>query len=232
VEIPRTDYVEVANLLTSFAGKDYTYIHPEVLDEKCTVQEGVLHLENRINWEDFRILLVPSCKTMSVNNLSKVKAFYDAGGTIIFTTRLPFKSAETGKDAEITRLIQTIFPEQEGEQTIINDNGAGGKAIFIPDPTGENLENALNRSEVVFDVDYPVSPDLRYIHKVIDGRELYYFANTGNEYIDVPVTLSGGLDLERWDPHDGNIEALKTESSIIQLELAPYHSCFFIGSRK
>jgi hypothetical protein len=113
VDIPYTDYLNVSNLLTNYVGKDFTFIHPEVLDKKCKVVDGKLHLENRIDWEDFKVLIVPS-------------------------------------------------------------------------------------------------------------------------FIDTPITISGRINLEKWNPHNGSIETLKTKknqnrTSIVHLKLAPFHSCFLIG---
>jgi hypothetical protein len=238
VTIPQTDYVEVANLLTNYAGKDYTFIHPEVLDGKCFILDSNLHLRNRVNSEVFKILIVPSCKTISIDNLNKIKTFYDEGGTIIFTTRLPSKSVEKGKDAEINNLITSIFPEIEEQQLTVNQNTKGGNAILIPRPTGENIKMAINRIDGIFDVNYPVNKDIRYIHKVVDGSDIYYFANIGEAYIDIPLALSGANKMEKWNPHNGSIEKLSMEinksqnqavTRKFQLKLAPFSSCFLMG---
>lgn len=236
VEIPYTDYLNVSNLLTNYVGKDFTFIHPEVLDEKCQVVDGKLHLQNRINWEDFRVLIVPSCKTISVRNLQKINEFYEQGGTVFFTTRLPSKAIEEGKDEEVTKTITKIFPEGDNSSNIVHSSNKGGKAVFIRKPNGQNLREKLDQTIENFDVDYPVNEDIRYIHKVIDGQEVFYFANIGNKFIDIPITLSGRMNLEKWNPHNGSIETLKTKknqniTNIIQLELAPFNSCFLIGDR-
>ncbi len=95
--VKQIDYVDVANWLTNAAGKDFTFIHPEVLDEKCAVSGPSLLLQNTANHEEYKVIIVPSCDLISLSNLRKVADFYDAGGTVIFTTRLPRKSAEMGK---------------------------------------------------------------------------------------------------------------------------------------
>ncbi|MCP4309630.1 MAG: hypothetical protein GY790_00065 [Bacteroidetes bacterium] len=240
VHIPHTDYVEVTDILTSYAGKDYTYIHPDVLDDKCTVSDGMLRLDNRINREEFKVLFIPSCKTISVENLRKVKAFYDGGGTVVFTSRLPSKSFEMGKDAEVSHIVNSIFPRREEQLPGIARNSKGGNAILIPSPSGEEIRNAIYQLDFVFDVDFPLTPDLRYIHKVVEGQDVYYFANIGRAHVDIPVTLSGTAGLEKWNPLNGHTEEVETETGknqsqvetrIIQLELAPYQSCFLIGEQ-
>ena len=50
-----------------------------------------------------------------------------------------------------------------------------------------------------------LNPDIQYIHKVIDNRNVYFFANTGKSYIQTEVTLRGKMAMEEWDPHTGDI---------------------------
>jgi hypothetical protein len=239
VDIPHTDYVDVSNWLTDYAGKDFTFIHPEVLDEKCSVKNNVFHLQNRINWEEYKILIIPSCKTISVSNLQKIKNFYTDGGSIVFTTRLPSIAVETGKNEEVINLIRSIFPNNESSQGIIYTSKKGGKALYISEPTAKNLRENLTEISSEFDVDYPVNENIRYIHKVIEGQEVFYFANIGSGSVDLPVTLRGNLKLQYWDPHTGNIRDLVTENNFnnknrisqtnLTLNLKPYHSVFWIG---
>ena len=238
VALTGIDYDDVSNWLTNYAGKDFTFIHPEVLDEKCTVADGILHLQNKINWEDYKVLVIPSCQTMSISNLKKIRDFYQQGGTLVFTTRLPSKSVETGKDLYINKLVKSIFPKGENNSGVVQTNRKGGKAIFIPKPSGQNLRQVLSDINGYFDVDYAVNEDIRYIHKVIGGQELFFFANIGGSNVNIPVTLRGKMKLQKWDPHTGDIQDLITENNLndqsrlattkCALLLKPYHSVFLM----
>ena len=236
--VKEIDYIDVANRLTNIAGKDFTFLHPEVLDERCSVAGRNLHLQNPINSENYKVIIVPSCKIISVANLSKIEAFYKSGGTVIFTTRLPSKSAETGKDETISGIVASIFPKGEKDDGSVISNKKGGKAFFISHPDGTGIREALQKAMYDFDVDYPLIPSLQYIHKVIDGQNVYYFANIGKSAVSTSVILRGNLNLEEWDPHDGTIRNVKVESlkhnkpdpdfTQVRLELKPYHSCFLV----
>jgi hypothetical protein len=234
VDIPKTDYVDVAKWLTNYAGKDFTFLHPEILDEKCSILNDKLHLENKANWENFRVLIIPSCKTISVSNLQKIKSFYDQGGKVIFTTQLSSKSVEKGKDDEILRMIKSIF--NEGNQ--LSMNSKGGKAYFIPSPDGAKIRETLDQTGLIFDVDYPISENLRYLHKIIEGKDIFYFANTGGTSVNTSVTLHGSYKPEKWDPHTGltnssmstRIISRKEQLTKIQLNLVPFHSVFLINN--
>lgn len=240
--IKEIDYVDVANWLTNAAGKDFTFLHPEVLDEKCTISEGQLHLQNITNREDYKVLIAPSCKTISISNLQKITDFYNQGGTVIFTTRLPYRSAETGRDKEILQMVKSVFPGGEKETGKIRYNNNGGKACFIAEPDGQKLRDILQQTVNEFDVDYPQCSDLQYIHKVVDNRNVYYFANTGSSSIETELLLRGDIRLEGWDPHTGSSKKLLTESkkdrasdlphTKVKLSLKPYHSLFLVEEKE
>ena len=236
--VKEIDYINVANWLTNVAGKDFTFLHPEVLDEKCTILGGKLHLQNEINQEDYKVVIVPSCKIISLSNLKKITDFYKLGGTVIFTTRLPFKSTESGKDNEVAIMVRSIFPDGEKDAGSLKSNNNGGKACFIPDPDGQQLREVLAEAVNDFDVAYPEIRSLQYIHKVINGRNVYYFANVGGSNVRTQVKLRGNFNLEVWDPHTGDTrmaiaESIKGNSpgtlfTQVKLDLKPYHSCFLV----
>ena len=235
------DYIDVSNWLTNLVGKDYTFLHPEVLDEKCSVEKGILHLQNKINREDFKIIIVPSCRTISVSNLQKIVDFYNSGGKVIFTTRIPGKSLETGQDKKINVLVNSVFPKGEESEGKILSNNKGGKVCFIAHPNDQNLREALQQMENTFDVDYPVNENIRYIHKVVNNLNMYYFANVGNTKAETRVILRGDLNLESWDPHTGGRQKLPTKrmnnnpkdlpKTQVELSLKPFQSIFYVESK-
>ncbi|HWS00054.1 MAG TPA: hypothetical protein VN249_05520, partial [Prolixibacteraceae bacterium] len=163
------------------------------------------------------------------------------GGTVIFTTRLPFKSSETGMDENIARLVSSVFPGGIGDSGKIQSNNKGGRACFIADPDGQKIRDVLQLTGKAFDVDYAANPDLQYIHKVVDDRDIYYFANTGGAKIESEVLLRGDISLEGWDPHTGSIRKLSTKrihdkgsdlsSTGVRLTLDPYCSIFLVGEK-
>jgi len=138
-------------------------------------------------------------------------------------------------------LVRSIFPEGENSGGVVQTSSKGGKAIFIIKPTGQNLRQSVSEVSSNFDVDYAVNENIRYIHKVINGQEMYYFANLGGENVNLPVTLRGNMKLHKWDPHTGKIQNLTTDNIFndktrltttkVSLILKPYHSCFWIGTR-
>ena len=201
VVIPEADYVEVGEWLATEVGRDYTFIHPEVLDEKCRVQGRSLVLENPINHEAYRVVVVPGHKTIAWSNLKKIKAFYDQGGKVIATGTLPSRSAEFGHDDDVARTIAAMFPRPAE----MANNKRGGMAIFLKTPTSKSLREALDTMVDVYDVTFEVGKTLRYIHKVKEGRDVYFLANLSKRPISTWVELRGAVSPEAWDPHTGVI---------------------------
>ena len=242
--VSKIDYINIGGWLINGNGLDFTYVHPDVLDERCMVAGNRLELKNNVNYESYSLLILPSCSMISLSNLRKACDFYNSGGMVLFTTRLPHKSSEQGKEQEVDSLIRSIFPGFENDAWRIIENKKGGKACFLPDTDAINLAEILYGSGMEYDVSYPLNPDIQYIHKVVDNRNVYFFANTGKSYIQTEVTLRGKMSMEAWDPHTGDTRKLSAEIvendtpdqffTRTKLDLKPYHSCFLVevGSRQ
>ncbi|MBW8014983.1 MAG: hypothetical protein FVQ82_02275 [Planctomycetes bacterium] len=256
-----TDLNMLSDLLTGEIRRDFTFLHPEILDGKCYIDGDKLHLENKTNYEDYSVIIIPSVAAIHWSNLQKIKAFYDAGGKVIATTQLPTSSAEFGHDREVREVIAAMFPS-----TTVNDKGyarkaneAGGASYFVPSliDNGSALAAALQDAMPVPDVRFgPGTPlfkhlpqsgsgppkkgkhagMLSYIHKVKSDRNIFYFANSTDEAVEVDVVLRGRLTLQSWNPGDGSITDVKCSDvkqngmhcTLARLKLGPVQSVFFL----
>lgn len=256
-----TDFNAVSDCLTGGIRRDFTFLHPEILDGKCRVDGPTLRLDNKINHETYGVLVIPSVSTIHWSVLRKIRAFLDAGGKVIATTQLPTSSAEFGRDREVKATIASMFPASP-----VNDQGyakmtnkAGGASYFVPSLMDHGsalaaaLEDAMPAADVRFGPGAPrfrhlpqsgSSPPrkgthsgmLSYIHKIKDGRNIYYFANSTDESVVAEVTLRGKLNLQQWDPRTGEITMLATTDLVeggqtftnAKLALDPVKSVFFV----
>jgi hypothetical protein len=247
--VPEADYLDVGEMLALDVRSDFTFLHPETLDEKCALRGKYLRLENKNNWEEYRVLVLPGMKVIHWSNLEKVRRFYDAGGAIIATTQLPFQSVEPGKDEQVRAAVKHIFGRDPAPGAVaaagpaVRTNAAGGQAFFLVRPDAAQLRSALAQSLQVGDVqfDKPLEVkdgNLTYIHKVKAGRDIYFFANSGNGDVETDVRLRGKLHLELWNPHTGGQGPLKTDHlrhgdqdvTVFRLSLPGQRSAFVIGS--
>jgi hypothetical protein len=229
---PGIDYQDVGESLYRAMRVDYTYLHPEVLVERCSVENRKLVLNNRENREEYSVLILPSGETLSVAAAEKLKEFYDQGGMVIATGVLPTRSAEFGKDKEVRRVIADVFgvsPDEPLKADVrraqdrqnfyvfwyyIKKNKAGGQALFLPNTHPWLMDFALKQVLPLRDVDIqePIGVirkgneydgALTYIHKVKGGRDIYFFANSSPNAVDTKVVLRGRKNLRLWNPHTG-----------------------------
>ena len=238
VDIPEADYMQVGEMLALGVRRDFTFVHPEVLEERCAAAGTTLTLNNKVNYEHWRAFIIPGSRCINVGTLRRIKQFYDQGGTVIATTRLPDSAAEPGADAEVRQLVIDIF----GDQKECHRNAKGGKAWFLPSPGAAALGSVLN--EALPDGDVVIGHDLTasggnfsYIHKVKDGRSLVFLANSSDGAVDTWVSLRGKLVPEIWNPHDGKMGPSEYEHvagkegtvTRVHVKLPPVRSMFLVA---
>jgi len=247
---PETDYQEISGILSNDIRRDFTFVHPEFfLEDIYAIEDGSIKLQNTENYQEYKVMILTGCKTISYKTLEKLKAFYNNGGTIISTTQLPFKSSEMGEDQKVLDLVNTVFGlnplEMDTVQIQTNSNANGGFAVHIPKPTINNIQKVLDER---MDVDVRFSPNpvlktdwgkFNYIHKIKDGKHIYMFTNSSDEDIETELILRGNLELEEWNPHTGLIDDNITFNKLVKngqeftklkLKLEAVKSVFFICS--
>ncbi len=129
------DYMEVGDLLSSTIRKDFTYLHPESVAENTTVIGDTLRLNNKVNWESYKVIILPGAKTISWAALQQIKAFYDAGGKVIATTQLPYKSAEKGHDQDVIDTITEMFGVTKDSLIGKKTRTFSASSVFQDNPT-------------------------------------------------------------------------------------------------
>ena len=260
------DYQDIGEALFRGLRVDYTYLHPEVLVERCIVDGKKLILNNRENREEYRVLILPAGDTLSVAAAAKIKEFYDEGGMVIATGMLPTRSrgirqgqrSATGHRRRLRRLarrtvegrcaaragppeflrVLVLRQEEQGRRTgafsaqhasvadgLRSEAGASARDVDIQEPLG--ALRAGNEYEGA----------LTYIHKVKDGRDIYFFANSSLKDVDTKVVLRGKKALSIWNPHTGGQEPAEFTQSeangqpvtMVRLVLPSVSSLFFIG---
>lgn len=275
---PSCNYFKISELLSNQIRRDFTFIPGEVLEsEKLDVRDGVLHLDNPDTWQDYRLVIVPSQFIVRPGTLRKLKAFYEAGGKVLFTGEVALRSALIGRDAEVQSLMQDLTGSAaQPSESFCMTHANGGAVAYIPEVTAQTLREALERlvpdadvlvtplpqlehedtGDVVFGVDYSETsglfaafgaplkklPDnlmgeLSYVHKIKEGRDLYYFINTTDHPLSTTVKLRGKMSLEAWNPHDGSISPWEskeekigdTDYTVLTLSLEPVSAVFAVA---
>ena len=232
---PETDYMDIGERLFRGLHVDYTYLHPEVLAEKCRVDGVELVMDNPNNWERFRVLVLPGGEVLSADAAAVIREFYRKGGTVIATSKLPEYAAEAGRDQEVRDMVYEVFGMSDIRpmtcrvrhaayrflNIFTNTNEAGGRGYFIARPVTSTLGEILAEVLPCRDVDLGLPTDsyvrmdrdyeggVTYIHKVRGGKDIYFIANsTGAEQV-LDLKLRGmKQNVELWDPQTGERTAL------------------------
>jgi hypothetical protein len=120
----------------------------------------------------------------------------------------------------------------------INQNSQLGQAVFLKLPTASMLRSTLDSLVKVYDVKIEDNKKLRYIHKVKDSMDIYYFANPTNLAVNSYVRLRGKFELKALDPYTGVMT--KPEYSFaseageditrVKINLSAYKSCFLVSN--
>jgi hypothetical protein len=128
------------NSISIYAGHDLTLLHPEVMDARCRVEGGYLHLDNERNREKFRVLVLPATGIITLSNARMLKKFFDDGGKLLSTGALPTKAFEYDEkgenDREVCAIMEHIFGHDACDPRIMRDycynkNENGGEAYFL-----------------------------------------------------------------------------------------------------
>ncbi len=247
---PETDYQDISGILTNDVHRDFTFVHPEFfLEDKYAIENALIKLQNKENYQEYKVMFLTGCNVISYKSLEKLKRFYQSGGTIISTTQLPFKSSEMDQDHRVIGLVNDIFglDPLNLDSTFIhyNTNSTGGYAVHIPNPDKDNIQRVLDQ-RISADVKFTPHPILtndfgkfNYIHKVKDNQHIYFFTNSSDEIIETDVLLQGQIDIEKWDPHTGSTAQLEKiihmqiDGQIYtkgKLKLDPVKSVFWVGN--
>ena len=72
------------------------------------------------------------------------------------------------------------------------------------------------------------------IQKTLDGKRLFFLANSSAENKEVSLELSGKISLQVWNPHTGAIEEMPAgvshngNKTRINRSIGAYHSLFLV----
>ncbi|MDR0380872.1 MAG: discoidin domain-containing protein, partial [Oscillospiraceae bacterium] len=60
------DYMDLGHTLSTTLRRDFTYLHPEIIAERCEADGDTFRLQNEVNYENYKVLVMPGAKTISL----------------------------------------------------------------------------------------------------------------------------------------------------------------------
>ena len=80
---------ELSASLSGGARRDFTYLHPEILNDRCSIEGDTLKLNNKVNHEEYKILIIPGGTFSAdgnagldqfIEDVSDIKLFFNTLG--------------------------------------------------------------------------------------------------------------------------------------------------------
>lgn len=216
------------NQAGSLPGYDYDVTNEEVLlqlkvcDSKIIVPGGV----------QYRLLVLPDHKVLSLAVLEKVEKMLKQGATVIGPKPERFVSLVGGKTAQqkFHKLAEKLWgdrPAEIGSKRI-------GKGLLV---WGKTSREFLQSQNIAFDfevIGIEKQEDYQYIHYTIDDADVYFVCNQTKQSQAVDCTFRvTGKQPELWDPVTGEITkagAFRQAKglTVIPMEFDPYGSSFVV----
>src|SRR6266446_6015923 len=169
----------------------------------------------------YRVVILPGVERIPLETLRQLEEFARSGGIVIATRRRPdIAPGFQGTKAEETKV-------REVSQRLFDGPSATGH--FVEDEKAQlgSLLTSLLRPDVSLS---PPAPQIGFIHRKLNGAEIYFLANTSNSRQSVKATFRvEGMQPEWWDTLSGEVspaivEARSQKGTTITLDLEPYGS--------
>ncbi|NLH17896.1 MAG: glycoside hydrolase, partial [Phycisphaerae bacterium] len=210
-------------------GYDYDVITEEAILTRMTVREGRLILPDGMN---YRIMVLPDRRIISLPVLRKLKELVHAGGVVIgpkpnqASTLRDFPRC----DDEVKTLAEQLWgkdQESPGENRFGRGRVIWGKtarAVLLADRIKPDFETEGSAPDAVID----------YIHRINGDTDLYFVANRNNRGETVRCNFRiAGRAPELWDPVTGDRRFAVAYSQVdgrttVPLEFTPCGSVFVV----
>ena len=212
---------------------DFTFLHPETLVTQCNINHGVLSIPESIHYQDYKVLILPGMKALSISVAKKLLEFVKSGGTLVSIAELPLLESEYAKNEELQEIIYELFgTTQVGTVMTINEYGQG-KCLTLPYSEIQNMESVLDSIKNDVTV-VKKTYGLQYIHKRTDEKDVWYFSAI-NRNADTDVILDGTFDLKSIDPFTGEEMCVsvnhENDSTVFHLRLGKERSVLIEGTK-
>ena len=226
---------------------DFDYLDEDVLADQCTIEDGKLCIRG----EKYEMLMLPPCTHIKAKTLAKIEEFVAAGGKLGGDALLPYKSIE-GDAGDMNRRVEALFDINPTElrsrflsssdttQTLTERNVGKGKVVFV-----SGLGFKANRDEQAMmdmldkTIRACVTPEIEidsdevfYLHRVKDGRDVFFLTNPVETPADITIAWQGEHTPELWNLENGEIRTVtvyehKDGKTLVKTHLEPYGSALY-----
>jgi hypothetical protein len=210
-------------------GYDYDCINADVLLNRTTVDDnGRIVLPDGMSYQ---ALVLPEIDRMTPRVLRKVRDLVNGGAIVVGPKPVASPSLENFPEAdhEIRQLAADVWGDLDG--VMRNQRVCGkGKVVW-----GLPLAQVLSAARVRKDFEFggPLDTELAWIHRRIEGTDIYFVANRTDRSVDLEARFRvSGREAELWHPDTGMVEPAGFQTTddrtVVPLQLAERESVFVV----
>ena len=211
-------------------GYSFDYINAEVILNRLSVKDGRLALPDGMS---YRMMVLAPLETMRPELLRKIKQLVADGATILGAPpdRSPSMQNYPAADREVKSMSAEMWKGVEGK---LIGSSRFGKGLVL---NGLDMQSALNQIGLVPDVAFPDSLPLLWIHRRMEGSDIYFVTNQKDTVLSTDVAFRiTGKQPELWDAVSGTMRELpafvqKGEMTVVPLKLEAYGSAFIVFNK-
>jgi len=203
------------------AGFNLDFIDDGVLAGGVKVENGALAIgQNR-----YRAIVLPNVERMQPATVKSLESLARQGVQVFATRRIPALApgylATASDHGEVAGAAGRLF------------RGAASSGVFVE--RDADLSAALTARLVPDMAVSAARGDIGFVHRQLDGADLYFIANTSNERRSFDAAFrAGGGGAQRWDALTGRTAEVaarrggKNGGAVVPLDLAPYESAVIV----
>ncbi|MDD4191257.1 MAG: glycosyl hydrolase [Mangrovibacterium sp.] len=160
----------------------------------------------------YRVLVLPDVETMTPGLLKKIASLVKAGATVVGNP--PSKSPSLVNYPACDEQVQALVSELWGNKRIRSMKVSGETyqtraRQMVTELYPPYDSTAVLLASIGVDPDFTASGSIRYIHRSLPDREVYFISNRTNQPVeDVCLFRDGTLKAELWDAVTGHIQSL------------------------
>jgi hypothetical protein len=217
---------------------DFDYVDEDALADAVVDGERL-----RIGQEEFELVLVPPMTHVRLSTVDALERFASAGGRVLGVLSTPRTAfGEDGALVEVGERLDALVGS--GGRPVEHEGGGlgafvAGDASVVLDgasaaaPLAEGLRSAIG---ALIEPDVEMSnEELFSVHRVREGRDLYFVVNPTREEQRARMSISGDVAPVLWDPSTGEehgpsgVERSGSRTSF-ELVLPPVGSVFVLSA--
>jgi len=181
-------------------GYKFDYLNQEILQEKLSVNEGEIHVENG---GDYRVITLRDSESMMLSTLKKIKELVLNGAVILGDK--PKDSPSLIDGTQDLQELLAISDELWGTTKAGLKEVGKGRVYW-----GKTLDEVLKAEKITKDVIVPENLNINWIHRETQDAHIYFVASKDENPVDVSLSFRiNNLAPQIWDAFSGNQQEAK-----------------------